>query len=324
MKTAVIWGALGQDSLILSEQLLARSFRVVAVKRRSSSGVHKAPHLLKDPRYELIEGDVTDPFNVRAILENFRPEQVYNLAAMSHVATSFNEPFHTNNVTFGGCLNILEALRSPTLKNTRFYQASSSEMFGDNQDPDHFQRETTPFRPCSPYAIAKLAAHHLVNVYRWSYGIFACAGILFNHSSPYRPETFVCRKITKYVGDLKRALDSGEKIKPLRLGNLDAYRDWGWAGDYCRAMTLMLEQPSPADYVIATGKAYSVRDFVERAFNLIGVPWREQVVFDQNLLRPKEVPYLRGDASKARTELGWISTVDFEGLVRLMVEAELR
>jgi GDPmannose 4,6-dehydratase len=345
--TAVIWGCGGQDGSYLAPLLLEKNQKVVGVVRRSSlTNTSRLSPLLANPSFTLVEGDVSDPHSVNSILDGFQPDFVYNLAAMSHVATSFQQPHFTTLVDYLGPLNILEWMRARG-KKTRFYQAGSSEEFGGawsigmgeyrrnffGPPPDAhlsrapYQDEDTPFSPNSPYAIAKLAAHHLVRIYREAYGLHASVGILMNHESPRRGEQFVTRKITRHIGRLKRAMDAGRAPPPkLRLGNLDAYRDWGFSEDYCRAMILMMEQPNPDDYVIATGSAHSVRDFLKRAFLRIGVGVDDMPNYyeiDPAFFRPCEVPYLRGNPSKAERVLGWKPHVSFDQLVDMMVDYDL-
>jgi GDPmannose 4,6-dehydratase len=285
----------------------------------------------------LLEGDITDLTSVTELVEGSYPDEIYNLAAQSHVATSFKQPAATWNINALGVQNILEVIRKKH-ENARFYQASTSEMFGSVIDSDGFQRETTELSPNSPYAISKVAAHHSVRLYREAYNIHANSGILFNHESPRRGEGFVTRKITKYIKSLEEHISMGkfvtdtpeelnewilDYVKPLGLGNLEAKRDWGFAGDYVEAMWLMLQQDKPDDYVIATGKTHSVRDFLNEAFSLVGInDWRQFVVVDPAFIRPYEVPVLCGDASKARKILGWQPKYDFKALVKLMVENE--
>jgi GDPmannose 4,6-dehydratase len=345
MPTAVIFGVTGQDGSYLADLLLSKGYYVAGVARRVSvPSDGRVRHLLGEKNFRLVPGDVTDFSSVYRVLAQYAPDEVYNLAAQSHVKVSFDEPLHTWDVTAKGCLTVLEAIRCIegashlNLPATRFYQASSSEMFGaawsirhgDERfdfwadSPDHpddieraFQDEQTPFRPNSPYAVAKLAAHNAVRVYRESYGVFACSGILFNHESPRRGEQFVTRKVARYAADFAR----GRVLDPLLLGNLDARRDWGHARDYVRAMWLMLQQEEPDDYVVATGESHTVREFVDEAFRLVHRAPHFRV--DPDLLRPLEVNYLRGDAGKARRKLGWAPMYSFQDLVKDMVEAEL-
>ncbi len=346
-KKAIIFGITGQDGSYLAELLLEQGYEVVGVTRRVSvDTLQRVSHIL--PQIKIVEGDITDAFNVSNIVNEYKPEEIYNLAAQSHVATSFTQPSLTWDVTAGGCLNILEAIRySGRQDEIKFYQASSSEMFGKNftesDDPElcckptagdvcvgiekivhKYQNEETPFAPQSPYAIAKLAAHHLVRNYRDSYGIFACSGILFNHESERRGEKFVTRKITKWIGEFLLHREQGLDFPQLRLGNLDAYRDWGHAEDYVRAMWLMLQSESPDDYVVATGKTHSVRDFLDAAFGYIGISdWGEYVVVDPEFYRPAEVDYLLGSPEKAKLQLNWSPSVPFTGLVHRMVEKDI-
>jgi GDPmannose 4,6-dehydratase len=372
MKKAVVFGVTGQDGSYLAELLLSEGYQVVGVTRRSSvDTTERIEDAVSDygSQFIVIEGDVTDAFCVSDIINKYEPDEVYNLAAQSHVGTSFKQPTLTWEVTAGGCLNILEAIRvSPRKDDIKFYQASSSEMFGKNYSTrkakvgvsesllggiseQKFQNEDTPFVPQSPYAIAKLAAHHLVRNYRDSYGIFGSNGILFNHESERRGENFVTRKITKYVAILIDALESegvspsevssqdeenlvwtpnayqarSETVYPkLRLGNLEARRDWGHAKDYVRAMWLMLQQDDPDDYVVATGETHSVKEFLEHAFRRVGITdWSKYVYVDPEFFRPAEVDYLLGDASKAREKLGWVPEITFDKLVEKMIDGDL-
>ena len=339
MKRGLIFGVTGQDGHYLTRHLLSKGYSVTGVTRRSSvDNTERIAEFLDDPNFEVIEGDVTDSFSVDRIIKKIYPHEVYNLSAQSHVATSFEQPGYTFNVVAGGALNILESIRSTNL-NIKMYQASSSEMFGKNYSTDHngrkYQDENTPFMPQSPYAIAKLGAHHLVRNYRDSYGIFACSGILFNHESKYRGEKFVTRKITKWIGEFKAFLENvgpltfdidtifsnGISFPKLRLGNLDARRDWGHASDFTYGMYLMLQQENPDDYVLSTGVTTSIRTFLDIAFNKIGIRnWDDYVVIDKKFYRPSEVDYLCGDSSKARKLLNWAPDYDLEQLVEEMVE----
>ena len=339
-KTALITGVTGQDGAYLAEFLLAKGYAVHGIKRRSSSfNTARVDHLYHDPHeqgiaFDLKYGDVTDATNVIRIVQESQPDEIYNLAAQSHVMVSFETPEYTANADGLGTLRLLEAIRIlGRERTTRFYQASTSEMFGLVQEIP--QRETTPFRPRSPYGAAKLYAHWITVNYREAYGIHASTGILFNHESPIRGETFVTRKITRAVA----AIELGLQDK-LFLGNLDASRDWGHARDYVEGMWLMLQQPEPGDYVLATGESHTVREFVERAFAEVGrrIVWRgrgveEQgvdaadgrilVEVDRRYFRPTEVDTLLGDASRARAKLGWRHKTSFGALVKEMVGAEL-
>ena len=326
-KVAIITGATGQDGSYLSELLLDKGYTVVALRRRSSSekGLERIQHLLNNDNFKLVEADITDSGCVNNLIRDYLPHEVYNLAAQSHVGTSFKQPLYTTQVNIEGPLNFLEAIRllSPS---TRFYQASTSEMFGKNFElmgDTKYQKETTPFVPQSPYAVAKLAAHELVRIYRDSYGLYACCGILFNHESERRGENFVTRKITKWIGEFV-ASEQDENFPALRLGNLDAHRDWGHAQDYVDAMYLMLQQEEPEDYVIATSETHSVREFLTEAFNEIGIPdFEPYVVIDPEFYRPCEVDWLLGHTGKARDQLGWRPKVSFQDLVQRMVRSDI-
>jgi GDPmannose 4,6-dehydratase len=317
-KVAVIIGVTGQDGSYLSELLLAKNYKVVGVSRRASTiTTGRINHLMENPDFEYVEGDITDFASMERAIDEYGPDEVYNLAAQSHVHTSFTQPMHTWDVDAKGVLNLLEIMRSHP--NARFYQASTSEMFGKNIDENGYQSENTIFMPQSPYAISKVAAHHLVRLYRDSYNLHASAGILFNHEGPRRGEFFVTRKITKYVAQLEvKGVDG-----PLRLGNLNAHRDWGDAEDYVEAMYLMLQQDDPSDYVIATGETHTVRDFVREAFGCIKLDYAQHVVVDPKFYRPAEVEYLRGDATKARENLGWQPKTSFRDLVHKMVQHDI-
>ena len=324
MKQAIIYGVTGQDGSYLSEFLLDKGYKVIGVTRRSSnSNVSRLPLSLNNKRFKLVQGDVTDPASIYRLLGEHQPHEVYNLAAQSHVGTSFEQPTTTWDITAQGCMNILEVIRSMS-RQPRFYQASSSEMFGDNFDYDcdgcSYQDESTSFNPRSPYAIAKVAAHHATSLYRDAYGLFACSGILFNHESERRGEEFLTRKVTKHVADLHISFLEGISIPKLKLGNLKARRDWGYAPDYVKAMWEMLQLDRPEDYVICTGQSYSVKEFVKQAFQCINIyEYQDYIEIDEKLRRPFEVPYLRGDSSKAKYDLGWEPKVTFEELVDKMV-----
>lgn len=344
---AIIFGITGQDGSYLAELLLNKGYEVTGITRRVSvPTLMRINHIL--PKIKIIEGDITDAFSVSNVVKEEQPDEIYNLAAQSHVGTSFKQPSLTWDVTAGGVLNILEAIRySGRKEDIKFYQASSSEMFGKNYNLREglaemikYQDENTPFMPQSPYAIAKLAAHHLVRNYRDSYGIFACSGILFNHESERRGEKFVTRKITKWIGEFKKwAMDCGyvspsfdgddiccndSKFPKLRLGNLDAKRDWGHAEDYVRGMWQMLQHKDSDDYVIATGETYSVRQFLDVAFKYIGISdWEDYVVIDPEFYRPAEVDYLLGIPQKAKQVLGWEPEISFNKLVERMVDSDV-
>jgi len=324
MKRAIIYGVTGQDGSYLSEFLLDKGYKVIGVTRRSSnSNVSRLPLSLNKKRFKLVQGDVTDPASIYRLLNKYQPQEVYNLAAQSHVGTSFEQPTTTWNITAQGCMNILEVIRGMS-KQPRFYQASSSEMFGDNFDYDDngcsYQDEITAFNPRSPYAIAKVAAHQATGLYRDAYGLFACSGILFNHESERRGEEFLTRKVTKYVADLHISFLEGNDVPKLKLGNLDARRDWGYAPDYVEAMWEMLQLDRPEDYVICTAESHSVEQFVKQAFQCINIyEYRDYIETDKKLLRPSEVPFLRGDYSKAKYDLGWEPKITFEELVDKMV-----
>jgi len=320
MKRALITGITGQDGSYLAELLLAKGYEVHGIIRRASSfNTGRIDHLYQDPhtsdrRMILHYGDLADGTGLRRILEKAQPDEVYNLGAQSHVKVSFDTPEYTGDVVGTGSLRMLEAIRDYMElkgKSVRYYQAGSSEMFGAAKPP---QSEATPFHPRSPYAVAKVAAHWYAVNYRESYGMFICNGILFNHESPRRGETFVTRKITRAVGRIKHGLQD-----KLYLGNMDAKRDWGFAGDYVEAMWLMLQQEQPDDYVVATGESWSVRQFVEMAFQEAGLNWQDYVEIDPRYFRPAEVDFLHGDPTKAKTCMGWQPKVSFAELVKMMV-----
>jgi GDPmannose 4,6-dehydratase len=371
---ALIFGITGQDGSYLAELLLKKGYTVIGVTRRVSvNTTARIQHIL--PKIKVVEGDITDAFNVNKIIQDEGPDEIYNLAAQSHVGTSFNQPNLTWDITAGGVLNILEAIRySPNKEHIRFYQASSSEMFGKNYtvsdkaslmldnvlgtvvvdsptgkgiyDYKKYQDENTPFVPQSPYGIAKLAAHHLTRNYRESYGIHGSCGILFNHESERRGEMFVTRKITKWISGFVNWLDISELDKTqitktdhsdeliyasghqdsymkLRLGNLEAKRDWGHAEDYVEAMWLMLQQDEPDDYVVATGKTYSVADFLDAAFSAVDIKdWSDLVYIDPKFYRPAEVDYLLGVPKKAEDKLGWKRKISFNDLAKRMVDCD--
>ena len=321
MKRALITGCTGQDGSYLTEFLLARDYEVHGLKRRASSfNTERLDHIYRDShesgaRFFLHYADLTDAGSLASLLYDIRLDEIYNLAAQSHVKVSFEIPEYTADVVATGAVRLLEALRRTGVP-CRFYQASSSEMFGAAPAP---QSESTPFHPRSPYACAKVFAHNITVNYRESYGLHASCGILFNHESPRRGETFLTRKVTRGVACIKYGLQ-----KKLFLGNLDARRDWGYAPDYVRAMWLMLQQDHPDDYVIGTGEAHTVREFVELAFAHAGLDWKEHVEIDPRYFRPAEVDHLLADSSKAQRVLAWEPSVRFNQLVKLMVEADLQ
>ena len=329
---AIIFGITGQDGSHLADLLLDKDYEVVGVCRRSSTdNTQRIKHILDNERLSLIEGDLTDAHSINNILkEHADVDEIYNLAAQSHVAVSFKQPALTWDITGKGCLNILQSVSDLGMVNVRFYQASSSEMFGRNYDTrdlltsiEKYQDEETKFLPQSPYAIAKCAAHYITRLFREGYGLHASAGILFNHEGPRRGETFVTRKITKWIGEFVKSGRDPEFSK-LRLGNLEAFRDWGYAGDYVEAMWMMLQQDCPEDYVICTGETHTIREFLDVAFKHVGIEdWSEYVIQDPEFYRPAEVDYLRGDSSKANNELGWTPKHNFEDLVKMMVELSL-
>jgi GDPmannose 4,6-dehydratase len=321
LKRALITGVTGQDGSYLAEFLLARDYDVYGMVRRTSSlGRSRIDHLTQDgqyrERFHLIYGDLGDASSLAKHIRVIQPDEIYNLGAQSHVRVSFDIPEYTADSVFMGTVRLLEALRE-TGWEAKFYQASSSEMYGKVAETP--QTETTPFHPRSPYAVAKVAAHHITVNYRESYGMFNCNGILFNHESPRRGENFVTRKITRAAAEIKRG-----KRDRLALGNLDAKRDWGFAGDYVKAMWLMLQHDTPDDYVVATGETHSVREFLDETFGYLDLDWQKYVTTDPRFFRPAEVDLLLGDASKAREQLGWEPEVDFRGLVRMMVDADLK
>jgi GDPmannose 4,6-dehydratase len=324
MKKALITGITGQDGSFLAEFLLAKRYQVHGIVRRASTfntdrldSIYADPHE-QDARLYLHYGDVTDGSGLRHVIETVQPDEIYNLAAQSHVRVSFDQPEYTADVVATGTLRLLEAIRdyiSNTGRQVRMYQAGSSEMFGAAHPP---QSEATAFYPRSPYAVSKVAGHWYAVNYREAYGLFICNGILFNHESERRGETFVTRKITRALGRIKLGLQP-----KLFLGNLEARRDWGYAGDYVEAMWMMLQAPQPDDYVVATGQAHSVAEFLDQAASYCGLDWKKFVETDARYLRPTEVDYLLGDPSKIKQKLGWQPKVGFEQLVRLMVDHDL-
>jgi len=320
MKTALVTGITGQDGSYLTELLLSKGYKVYGIIRRSSSfNTERIEHLYKDPHekraMELVYGDLNDTSSLAEIVHSVNPDEIYNLGAQSHVRVSFDIPEYTGEITGMGTLRLLEAIRRTGCK-ARFYQASSSEMFGKVVETP--QKETTPFYPRSPYACAKVYSYWLTVNYRESYNMFACNGILFNHESPRRGETFVTKKITRAATRIKLGLQN-----KLFLGNLDSKRDWGFAGDYVEAMWLMLQADSPEDYVVATGETYSVKEFLKETFSLLNLEWEKYVEMDPRYLRPSEVDLLLGDSSKIRKKLGWEPKVCFKELVKMMVEFDL-
>jgi len=348
---AMIFGVTGQDGYYLTKLLLSKGYEVIGVHRRTSSSdsINKLKSTFNN-YLTLAEGDVTDPSSVQSLLRLYKPAEVYNLAAQSHVATSFEQPYYTWQATAGGCFNILEAIRFVNT-NIKFYQASSSEMFGNSYTQGFkagidthykFQNEKTPMLPQSPYAVAKLAAHHTVRLYRECYGIFACSGILMNHESPRRGENFVTRKITSWIGKyaswdkhpfgehvcdgdfIYTSKVSSKRTPKLRLGNLKASRDWGHAEDYVRAMWMMMQHSTPDDYVVSSMETHTIEDFLQEAFKVIGISnWQNYVVVDPKFFRPAEVDYLLGDSSKIRDRLGWKPNHTFFSLVNEMVLHDL-
>jgi len=355
-KTAIIFGVTGQDGSHIADLLLEKKYKVIGVARRSSTDNSQRISHINSPNFKIVDGDITDYSSVINILANNAKHgtEIYNLAAQSHVSVSFKQPALTWDTTGKGCLNLLQAIVDLNLNkyNVKFYQASSSEMFGKSYDRDpntlaKYQDEETKFMPQSPYAIAKCAAHEAVRLYREGYGLHASAGILFNHEGPRRGSDFVTRKITKWIGcfmhwlhrmNLKPEHISASSARSdsiyasgvqysfpkLRLGNLEASRDWGYAGDYVEAMWMMLQQDDPDDYVICTGETHTIRQFLDVAFKLVGITnWDNFVIQDPEFYRPAEVDYLRGDSSKAKTKLGWTAKTSFEELVNIMISHDV-
>ncbi len=321
-RRALITGITGQDGSYLAELLLLKGYEVHGIVRRASSfNTGRLDHLYRDPhepdsKLKLHYGDLADGQSLTNLVLNIEPDEIYNLGAQSHVRVSFDAPLYTHDVTGTGALRVLEAARQLNkYKPVRVYQASSSEMFGDVIETP--QTEATPFRPCSPYACAKVFAFHQTVNYREAYGLFACNGILFNHESPRRGETFVTRKITRAVGRIREGLQ-----EKLYLGNLDAKRDWGYAKEYVEAMWLMLQHEDPNDFVIATNETHSIREFLELAFDCVDLNWQDYVEIDPRYYRPMEVNLLLGDYSKAKDILGWEPQTTFNALARIMVEAD--
>ena len=321
MKTALITGITGQDGSYLAEMLLKKGYNVVGVKRRTSLiSTDRIDDIFNDPdlimNFDLVYGNMNDSGCLHRLLIEHKPDEIYNLAAQSHVRVSFETPEETTEFVAMGTLRLLEAYKN-ICPEAKFYQASSSEMFGDN--PENPQSETTRLMPASPYACAKVYAHNLCRNYRESYGLHISSGILFNHESPRRGETFVTRKITRAAARIKMGLQDD-----LLLGNLDAKRDWGFAGDYVEAMWLMTQQKTPDDYVVATGETHTVREFLQVVFDYAGLDIDKYVQIDERLFRPHEVPLLLGDATKAKEKLGWEPKVNFEGLAKMMYDEDLK
>ncbi len=320
-KRALITGITGQDGSYLAELLLSKGYEIYGVIRMASTfNTNRIDHLYADPhepgtRLRLLYGDLADGSSLNNIIRCIHPDEIYNLGAQSHVRVSFDIPEYTAEVTGLGTVRLLEAIRETGIS-PKFYQASSSELFGNTTEVP--QNEQTKFYPRSPYAAAKAYAYYMTQNYREAYGLFACNGILFNHESPRRGETFVTRKITRALANIVY-----KRQHELFLGNLDARRDWGYAGDYVEAMWLMMQQPEAEDFVIATGETHSVRDFLDEAFGYAGLDWQQYVKMDQRYLRPTEVDLLQGDAAKARKRLGWKPRVTFSQLVRMMVDADM-
>ena len=325
MKKALITGITGQDGSYLAELLLSKGYEVHGIIRRSSSfNTERIAHIFEDihnpaPKLKLHYGDLTDASRLEKIIELTEPHEVYNLGAQSHVKISFDEPVYTAETVGMGALKMLEAIRNVSggSQNIKIYQASSSEIFGKVKEVP--QNEETPFYPRSPYACAKVHAFHQMVNYREAYGMHASNGILFNHESPRRGETFVTRKITRGLARIIAGID-----KKLYLGNLDAKRDWGYAKDFVEAMWLILQQETPDDYVIATGQTWSVKDFLDKAFAVVNMDWKDYVEFDERYLRPTEVDLLIGDTTKAKEKLGWVAKTSFDDLVKIMVESDLK
>lgn len=345
MKKAIITGITGQDGSHLADLLIDKGYEVIGITRRSSTDTStRINHLLNLGEFKLVEGDITDVSSVMNILkDNEDVDEIYNLAAQSHVATSFKQPSLTWDVTGKGCINLLQCIVDLSMFNVRFYQASSSEMFGSSYDineyGEKYQNENTKFMPNSPYAISKCAAHHTVRMYRDAYNLHASSGILFNHEGPRRGENFVTQKIIKWISEFIKwerrngnkklsfmkdyIICNGNTFPKLRLGNLEAYRDWGYAGDYVKAMWLMLQQDYADDYVICTEKTHTIAEFLNIAFYEAGLhEYGNYIVIDPALYRPSEVDFLRGDCSKAKDKLGWQPEYDLEGLIKLMLDAQ--
>lgn len=326
-KKALILGCNGQDGSYLSELLLEKGYQVYGLIRRSSvDTTERIAHLIPNSNFVLVEGDVTDCSCMHRLISGIRPDEVYNLAAQSHVQTSFDQPITTCQINAVGPLNILEAIRQCSPK-SKFYQASSTELFGDTKIAP--QNENTPFNPNSPYAVAKLFAHHMTTLYRRAYGIFACAGILANHESPRRGENFVTRKITKYVAMLQKWTDNHQglprkniNVAPLALGNIEARRDWSHAADMVRGMYLIMQHDTPDDYVLGSGGTRSVKELLEVAFSTVNLDYKDYVIIDPKFYRPAEVNLLQADPMKAREVLGWSPKISFGDLIKEMVDSD--
>lgn len=324
-KVAVITGITGQDGSYLAELLLQKNYKVIGLYRRSSTVTFpRLQNIINHPKLIMTEFDVTDPSDCSYIFDHFRPDEFYNLAAQSHVTTSFRQPSTTFEINIIGTINLIESLRSRSYL-SRFYQASTSEMFGCNFSLDNnnnkYQDENTPFFPQNPYAVSKLASHRMIQIYREAYNLYCCSGILFNHESPRRGESFVTRKITTYLGKLANNLiPHGVKLK---LGNINVVKDWGHAKDYVAAMHMMLNQDVADDYVISTGQCYSVREFLQKAFNLLNKNYEDYIIIDPKLYRPTEVEYFRGNSTKAQNQLNWKPSVSFDELVAEMVTSDI-
>lgn len=328
-KTAFVTGVTGQDGSYLSEFLLDKGYKVYGLIRRSSVDTkERIADFMPHPMFELVEGDITDASCMHRLISGIQPDEVYNLAAMSHVGVSFDQPIATCQIDAIGPLNILEAIRE-TSPNSKFYQASTSELFGDTKEAP--QTESTTMMPNSPYAVAKLYAHRLVGLYRRAYGLFACAGILFNHESERRGEAFVTRKITQYVAGLQNWMDTNTgfprknvDVLPLALGNIEAKRDWSHAADMVRGMWLMMQLEKPDDFVLGSGEAHTVREFLEVAFRIIGLDYKDYVVIDPKFYRPVDVNLLHADSTKAKEVLGWKPTIGFGEMIDRMVRNDYK
>jgi GDPmannose 4,6-dehydratase len=323
MKTAFITGITGQDGSYLADLLLTKDYKVVGLYRRSSTNNFDRISHINNNNLILEEFDLTDPSGCNNLIKKYQPHEIYNLAAQSHVGTSFKQPSTTFSINSLGVINLLEGIRQFSAS-TKLYQASTSEMFGSNyslNNDQKYQDENTPFNPQSPYGVSKLASHNMINIYRKAYNMFCCSGILFNHESPRRGENFVTRKITKFIGQLvNNKIPSDSK---LGLGNLEAERDWGHAQDYVEAMYLMVQKAYARDYVISSGHTYSVKYFCELAFNAVGLDYKKYVYIDPEFYRPAEVDYLRGNSSLAAKELNWIPKISFVELVKDMVHNDM-